>query len=120
MGRAEKRRAARTEQKNKTVTYNLTKEQIDRIVHEKISSELDRLKEETMNEAVNQAMLLMFTLPLEVLMDHYWIDTYTERLPGFVEKLLRYYEMWQSDELDMDKLKEDLWEYGGIRLEEER
>lgn len=119
MGRAEKRRVMRTEQKYKTSTYNLTKAQLDRLVQEKISAELERIKQETMNDAVNQAMILMFTLPLEVLMDHYWIDTYVERLPGFVEKLLRYYERWQNDELDMDKLREDLWEYGGIRLEEE-
>ena len=33
--------------------------------------------------------------------------------------MLEYYEMWQNDELDMDKLKEDLWEYGHVRLEEE-
>lgn len=30
----------------------------------------------------------------------------------------KYYEKWQNDELDMDKLKEDLWVYGGVRLEE--
>lgn len=25
---------------------------------------------------------------------------------------------WQNGELDMDKLKEDLWEYGGVKLVE--
>ena len=30
----------------------------------------------------------------------------------------QYYEKWQNDELDIDKLKEDLWVYGGVRLEE--
>lgn len=34
------------------------------------------------------------------------------------EHVLEYYEKWQNDELDMDKLKEDLWVYGGVRLEE--
>lgn len=27
-------------------------------------------------------------------------------------------EMWQNGELDMDKLKEDLWKYGGVKLME--
>lgn len=27
---------------------------------------------------------------------------------------------YQDGELDMDKLKEDLWEYGGVRLEESK
>ena len=40
------------------------------------------------------------------------------RIPEFTEHVLEYYEKWQNDELDMDKLKEDLWVYGGVRLEE--
>lgn len=33
------------------------------------------------------------------------------------KSILEYYGRWEDGELDMDKLKEDLWEYGGIRLE---
>ena len=51
-------------------------------------------------------------------MDHYWQKSYYKRLPGFVEHVLDYYERWQNGELDIEKLKEDLWEYGGVRLEE--
>lgn len=36
MGRAERRREQKQEQKSKTVTYNLTKEQLDVMVREKI------------------------------------------------------------------------------------
>lgn len=32
--------------------------------------------------------------------------------------VLEYYERWQDGELDMDKLKEDLWVYGGVKLVE--
>lgn len=70
------------------------------------------------NDAINKAMILLLTLPLEVLMDHYWTKTYAKRIPEFTEHVLKYYEKWQNDELDMDKLKEDLWIYGGVRLEE--
>ncbi|MCQ4891618.1 hypothetical protein NE607_00690 [Dorea longicatena] len=55
---------------------------------------------------------------VEVLMDHYWPKSYAKRIPEFTEHVLEYYEKWQNDELDMDKLKEDLWVYGGVRLEE--
>lgn len=82
------------------------------------SGELDRVKQEATNDAINQAMILLLTLPLEVLMDHYWTKTYAKRIPEFTEHVLEYYEKWQNDELDMDKLKEDLWVYGGVRLEE--
>lgn len=40
MGRAERRREQKSEQKSKTVTYNLTKEQLDAMVREKIGNEL--------------------------------------------------------------------------------
>lgn len=118
MGRAEIRRAKRNEQKAKTATYNLTKAQLDVIVREKIGEELDRVKQEAMDNAVNTAMVLMLTLPLEVLMDHYWKKSYAKKIPEFTDHVLDYYTKWQNGELDMDKLKEDLWEYGGVRLEE--
>jgi hypothetical protein len=118
MGRAERRRLERNEQKAKTATYTLTKAQLDAIVREKIDGELIKLKEEATEEAVNTAMVLLLTLPLEVLMDHYWPKSYARRIPEFTNHVLEYYEMWQNGELDMDKLKEDLWEYGGIKLME--
>lgn len=118
MGRAEIRREKRNEQKAKTATYNLTKAQLDAMVREKIGNELDRVKQEAMDNAVNTAMVLMLTLPLEVLMDHYWKKTYAKKIPEFTDHVLDYYTRWQNGELDMDKLKEDLWEYGGVRLEE--
>ena len=104
MTRSEMRRAAREESK-KTKTYTLTEEQI-RII-----------KQETTTKAVNEAMILLLTLPLEVLMDHYWQKTYDKKIPEFTEYVLEYYERWQNGELDMDKLKQDLWEFGGVKLE---
>ena len=118
MGRAEIRRAMKNEKKAKTATYNLTKAQLDAMVREKIGEELEMVKQEAMDNAVNTAMVLLLTLPLEVLMDHYWKKSYAKRIPEFTAHVLEYYEMWQNDELDMDKLKEDLWEYGHVRLEE--
>ena len=85
MGRAERRRAQKCEQKAKTATYNLTRAQLDALVREKISGELDRVKQEATNDAINQAMILLLTLPLEVLMDHYWPKSYAKRIPEFTE-----------------------------------
>ncbi len=76
------------------------------------------IRQEATDDAVNTAMVLLLTLPLEVLMDHYWTKTYAKRIPRFTELVLEYYERWQNGELDMDKLKEDLWEYGGVKLVE--
>ena len=63
MGRAERRREQKSEQKSKTVTYNLTKEQLDAMVREKIGNELVRVKKEATDEAVNTALTLWLTLP---------------------------------------------------------
>ena len=104
MTRAEMRRAAR-ETSKKTRTYNLTEEQIQII------------KQEATTTAVNEAMILLLTLPLEVLMDHYWQKTYDKKIPEFTNYVLEYYEKWQNGELDMDRLKQDLWEFGGVKLE---
>ena len=118
MGRAERRRTQKLEQKEKTTTYNLTKAQLDAMVRKKIGDELTRVKQEATDDAVNTAMVMLLTLPLEVLMDHYWTKSYAKRIPKFTERVLEYYERWQNGELDMEKLKEDLWEYGGVKLVE--
>lgn len=105
MGRAERRRAQKLEQKAKTATYNLTKAQLDAAVRERVGKELERIKQEAMDDAINTAMVLLLTLPLEVLMDHYWKKSYAKRIPKFTEQVLEYYERWQNGELDMEKLK---------------
>lgn len=61
--------------------------------------------------------LLVYFSDSAILNREVWPKSYRERLPGFVDKVLEYYGRWEDGELDMDKLKEDLWEYGGIRLE---
>ena len=99
MGRAERRRLEK--QKGKQVkTYNLTRDQLHNAVRQVTEEDLKRIKQEAMEDAINTAM------------------TYAKKIPEFTELVLEYYERWQNGELDMDEMKEDLWEYGGVRLEE--
>ena len=119
MNRSELRKSKRDEVKDNTKTYNLTKAQLNVMVRERIQSELDRIKKEATEEAVNTAMVLMLTLPLKVLMDDYWSGEQLEQIPEFTDKVIEYYEKWQNGELDIDKLREDLWNYAGVRLEGE-
>ena len=83
----------------------------------KLERRLLKPKRKIYEETVNTVLALVLTLPLEVLMDHYWQKSYRQRLPGFVDKVLNYYKKWQDGEIDMEDLKKDLWEFGGIRLE---
>lgn len=59
MGRAERRRTQKLEQKAKTTTYNLTKEQLNIAVREQVGKELERIKQEATDDAVNTAMVLL-------------------------------------------------------------
>lgn len=117
MNRQQRRAADRKEQKFKTRTYNLTEAQLQAHIRNAVETAIKERHEEMLNDAVNEAMILLLTLPLEVLMDHYWPNSYKKRIPEFTNYVLKYYGKWQNGELDMDKLKEDLWEYGGVRLE---
>ena len=124
MNRAEIRRLEREKIKEKTRTYNLTKAQLDALVRERVLSELNdikaKIKKEATEDAVNTAMVLMLTLPLKVLIDNYWTSKeQLEQIPDFTDKVIEYYEKWQNGELDIDKLREDLWNYAGVRLEGE-
>ena len=118
MNRAEIRRLQREEAKQ-NVIYTLTNAQLDAIVNDRLKREVAKAKAEATNDAINAAMTLLLTLPMEVLMDHYWKRSYDKKIPEFTNYVLEYYQKWQDGELDMEELKKDLWEYGGVRLEEQ-
>lgn len=119
MNRQQRRASERKDQKVKTKVYNLTEAQLQEYVKQKLKEDLKNSYEEIINDTINTSMVLLLTLPLEVLMNHYWQKSYAKKIPEFTKYVLKYYERWQNGELDINKLKEDLWEYGGIRLEEE-
>lgn len=116
MTRAERRRQQKME--NKKTTYTFTKERAQEEVEKIIKEQIEKEKAEIMNDAINQAMLLLLVLPMKVLMDFYWKKSYAKKIPEFTERLLDYYAAWQEGKLDMDQMKKDLWDYGGVRLEE--
>lgn len=119
MTRAEKRRLIRDAVKiAKNPTYQFTKEQIDAMIQSEVEKRLDSIKKEVTEEAIASAMELLFVLPMEVLMDNFWQKSYAQKIPKFTELLLDYYQAWENGELDMVKMKEDLWTYGGIRLQQ--
>ena len=119
MTRAEKRRLMKNENKQtKTPTYQFTKEQIDAMIQVEVEKKLNEIKQEITEESITAAMELLFVLPMEVLMDNFWQKSYAQKIPKFTELLLDYYQAWENGELDMDKMKEDLWTYGGIRLQQ--
>lgn len=106
--------------KEREPTYVFTESQLKKAINDSVKDVLETKMDDIVNDMMNTTMALLLTIPLEVLMDHYWTKSYGKRIPEFTKHVLEYYERWQNGELDMDKLKEDLWEYGGVRLEAEK
>jgi hypothetical protein len=121
MNRAERRRQKREAEK-KPATYNFTmaqlKAQVEREVAEEWAKKTEELKRETADKTLGMAMILLYTLPMQVLKEYYWKKSYAKRLPGFVNHLLDLYQAWDNGKLDMDQAEAELWRYAGIKLGE--
>ena len=101
------------ESKSKEAVYHVTKQQLDLIMDDAIR----KAREEEHDAVLSEVLVMLLTLPLEVLMDHYWTKSYEKRIPEFTQHVLDYYEQYENGEIKMEDLKKDLWEYAGIRLE---
>lgn len=117
MTRAEMRRSKREQEKAQTATYNFTQAQLDALIQEKIGAKLEQSKQEIYEQTVNTTLALLLGLPMKVLVDDYWKKSYRQRIPGFIDKVLEYYDQWQDGKLDISKLNKELWDIAGIRLE---
>jgi hypothetical protein len=117
MNRAERRRQEKA-QKRKTATYNLTKEQLDKMIEAELKDKIQEIKQEATSDAVNTAMVLMLSLPMVVLMEDYWQKSFSQRIPKFIDRVFGLYEDWQDGKVELDDLRDKLWEIGGIRFEE--
>lgn len=117
MNRAGKRRAEKEKRKRETSTYNLTKAQIDREIEKSIGKKLEEIK----MESTDAAMVLTLTIPIKVLVEYYWKDLSREELKEetsiFAERMVDYYKSWQNGEIDILKLKNELWDLTGIKIE---
>ena len=117
MNRAGKRRAEKEKRKRETSTYNLTKAQIDREIEKSIGKKLEEIR----MESTDAAMVLTLTIPIKVLVEYYWKDLSREELKEetsiFAERMVDYYESWQNGEIDILKLKNELWDLTGIKIE---
>lgn len=118
MNRQQRRKSNREKSRSKANnTSKVSKEQLTKSVEKIANKELENAYQRGLQKGVDEAFALLLTLPLEVLMDHYWKKSYADKIPEFTEYVLDYYARWQNGELDMNKLKQDLWEYGRVKLE---
>lgn len=122
MSRAERRRAEREERKlNKrkgganAVSPFTNVSAAEAAIRRGAEKELQRIKQ----EATLEALTLMFAIPVKVLKDEYWKKSYKQKLPEFVDKMFDIYHKIESGEVDINEMKDQLWEDAGIKFTED-
>ena len=120
MTRAERRRAEKAAKK-KPATYNLTIEQVDAMVKEKINNDIEGIRQEVIDradEATNRIMTILFGLPCIILKEHYWKKSPEKKFLEFAELMMQAYQDWQNDVITDEQIKAQVWDIAGIAFEE--
>ena len=104
MSRAEFRRQKKLEAKKGKI-YHLTQDQID------------KMKQETVQEAVDVSFALMLAIPTNVLARCYWEKSAHKRIPQFLEECLSVYESVGAGAITVPELIADVEEVGKLKLE---
>jgi hypothetical protein len=97
--------------------YTTSKSEIQSLARKALQADIDRLKKEVYDEARIDFMVGALALPMMVLMDHFWQKSYARKIPKFTELLLEYFSDWENGIITDEQMVEDLWNYGGVRLQ---
>lgn len=120
LSRQQRRKLERDEQKRQKATYNLTKAQLDEVVQKEatafVESKKKEMKQEIYYDAVNDAMVLLLALPMIVLRRDYWKKSFHSKCKDFCNSVIELYEKWQEGEVNIEELKNMLWELGGVKF----
>ena len=107
MSRAEMRRKARGEAK-KSKVYTLTQEQIDRIKED--------ASDKAVNEMLSTAFGLMLSIPTNVLARCYWEKSASKRIPQFLEECVSLYDSVSSGVITLSELIKDTEDLSGMTI----
>lgn len=104
MARAEMRRQAKKEAKKNKV-YTLTQAQID------------KMKEDIFQEAVDTSFGLMLSIPADVLGRCYWEKTAVKRIPEFLNECISLYDSIGAGTVKVSDIIKDVEEIGKLKME---
>ena len=104
MNRAEMRRQQKLEGKKDKI-YHLTQGQID------------KMKEEVVQEAVDVSFALMLAVPTNILARCYWEKSAHKRIPQFLDECLSLYESIGTGTVQISELIKDVEELGKLKME---
>lgn len=83
------------------------------------ASDIQRIKQEAAEEAVDTAITLLLAIPIKILHDQYGWGT-KKRLPEFGEKLIDEYQDFTDGKLTLKEYSELVFEYTGIKFEKNK
>lgn len=112
------------ENRAKKATFTVTQEQLTMLVQREMEKQLkpvkEKIKADAMSDAINTALILLFSLPIKSLLDeNFWPKNYQKNIRKFTDRLLEYYDKWQNDEegFTTAELQKFVWEVGGLKFE---
>ena len=79
-------------------------------------SDINRIKEEAKQEAVDAAIILLLSLPCKVLHDHFGFGS-RKRLPQFSELVTEEYHRFTEGEMTLEDYQNFVYETIGIKFE---
>lgn len=94
----------RKEEARKNRVYTMTQAQID------------AMKKDAIDQAIEQAFVLMLCFPVEVLANEYWEKTAKKRIPHFVDSCISLYEAYAQGVVDLDQMFNDVEQLSGIKI----
>lgn len=119
--RAELRRLSRKQEKDSKVRYSLTASELDEVVRRRVTEvmneEIESLRLDVMEDSIGNALVLLLTIPMVVLKEHYWQKTYSSRLPKFADQMIDILNKWEDDEIDLEKLRQEVWKDAGLKFD---
>ena len=104
MDRAEYRRQARKNAKKNKV-FVLTQAQID------------KMKEEMVQEAIDTSFSMMLSIPTYALQEEYWKKTASKRIPEFIDKCLDIYKDIGAGKILMSDIIKNVEEVGKLKMD---
>lgn len=102
----------------KEKVYTLAESQIADMLAKERHKAYEEASKIAGKKSVDIAWQLMLAILCEVLTgDGYWPKQQKKRLPKFVDDRLSLYDSYNAGVLTLAKLREDLWKWGGVKLE---
>lgn len=101
----------------KKKVYTVSSEQLDILIKNGISAEVEKIKEEATNKAIETAMVLTLALPTIVLAEKYWSKSVDKKVPKFVNEVLELFYKWENGEITEQDLRDVLWDKAGVKFE---